>query len=157
VKRNGFRPAFDGPEAGWLTVVLEAPGQRYEFFPSHVPDDSVSLLASGMLAVLEGREAVVPWNDEPEVHEFHLSRSASAVHLTVFAIHPRAHGQVERNAVFSVQGTADDVLLPLWRALRELQSRFSPEEYHRRWGKPFPVAEVAELGRRMRTAPREHP
>jgi hypothetical protein len=157
VNRNRFRAAFDGPEAGWLTVALEAPGQRYEFSPSHVPYDSVSLLASGMLAVLEGREAVVPWNDEPAVHEFHLSGSASAVHLTVFAVHARAHSQVERTAVFSLQGTADDVLLPLWRALRELQSRFSPEEYHRRWREPFPAAEVTELGRRLRTARSEHP
>jgi hypothetical protein len=157
VKRDGFRPAFNGPEAGWLTVVLEAPEQHYQFSPSRIPHDSVSLLAVAMLSVLEGRNAVVPWNDEPAIHEFSFAKSGEMVVLKVLALRPRAHAEVEREVVFSVHGSADEVLLPLWRALRTLESRFTPEEYHRRWREPFPIAQVAELGRRLRTARSEQP
>jgi hypothetical protein len=150
--KNGFRAVLEGPASGWLTVTLEAPAQRYQFWPSHVPDDSVSLLAAGLLTMLDGRGAVVPWNDEPAVHQFLFSVSAARATLTVVALRDRAHGEVEREAVFSVSGTVHDVVWPLWRGLRDLQSRVTPEEYHRQWREPFPAAEVAELDRRLQAA-----
>jgi hypothetical protein len=154
---KSFKAVFDGPASGWLTVTLEAPGQRYEFWPSHVPHDSVSMLAAALLSVLEHRDAIVPWNDEPAVHEFRFAVAEGGASLTVVAVRPRPHGEIEREPVFTVSGSPPEVVRPLWRALREVESRFKPDEYQREWHERFPAADVAEVGRRLSAARSDHP
>jgi hypothetical protein len=155
--KAGFTALLEGPESGWLTVTLEDPHKTYTFWPSHVPYDSVRLLASALLSVLERRDAVVPWNDEPTEHEFLFSVSQDRVDLTVVVLRRLQHGEVVREPVFNVSGTARDVVWPLWRALREVESKVTPDEYLRQWREPFPQAEVAELDRRLRTPRNQHP
>ena len=144
--KAGFCAVLDGPDAGWLTVTLERGEQSYSFHPSHVPYESVALLAQALLAVLDGRDAVVPWNDEPIEHEFRFAVAAEQVELCVVTLRPLPHGETARDPVFTVSGAAHEVARPLWRALRQVQSHLSPDDYLRAWREPFPAATFRSWG-----------
>jgi hypothetical protein len=120
---------FDGPQAGWLTVKLDAEDQGYEFWPSHVPYDSISELVNALLNILDNRKnAVVHWNDEPVEHLL--------------------HGAIPEE-VFCFNGTLYEVIRPFWKALRDMETRQSYAEYEKQWREPFPEHEMDDLTKRM--------
>jgi hypothetical protein len=115
-----------------------------------VPYDSISELANALLGTLDGyKRNIVHWNDEPVEHEFVFALSNSNVDFTVYRIREVIEGKV-RDQVFSFSGSIYDVIWPFWKALREMESRLSKEEYERQWREPFPARETAELGKRIR-------
>ena len=141
---------FDPPEDGWTGVGLSAGGCSYGFSPSHVPYDSFGDLVCALLKILDGRhDAVVRWNDEPVEHEFVFASDGRRVDFRVFEIVVSAAGRT-REERFAFGGPAYKVLWPFWKALREMQSRQSSEEYARRWREPFPEREMVELTRRIK-------
>jgi hypothetical protein len=52
-------------------------------------------------------------------------------------------------------GLRDQLLIAFWRALRELQGRYDPSEYERRWKEPFPTREMEVLTQRMKDLKRD--
>jgi hypothetical protein len=47
--------------------------------------------------------------------------------------------------LFEIQGTFAEICLPFWRALRNLQTRFSGDEFQLRWRHPFPGSGMQKL------------
>lgn len=48
-----LRIDIDRPESGWLKVEMNSGDQKYGFYPSHVPYDSVSELVNALLKILD--------------------------------------------------------------------------------------------------------
>ncbi len=141
---NYFKIYFGELAAGWLTVTLESHEQEYTFNPSHVPYDSIQELADGLGNLLStNTHAKVRWNDEPVEHEFCFTNKDNQVEFSVIRYNGNRRSQPER--VFTAQGTTYSIIRAFWMALRDLETRYSLDEYRERWREPFPVTEMTFL------------
>jgi hypothetical protein len=145
-----LKVSFDEPEHGWIAITMSADDEQFMLIPSHTPYDSITELAVALNKILEGySEATVRWNEEPAEYEFVFRVSEGALNLDVYEV-TTVQGGIRRNSVFNFIGPRDQLLISFWRALRELQGRYDPSEYERRWQEPFPTREVEVLTQRMR-------
>ena len=146
---------LDRPESGWLRVELSFADQKYSFYPSHVPYDSICELVNALLKTLDGYDkAVVRWNDEPVEHEFVFEPGGGHVDFRVYLINDTVVGK-EREQVFMFNGSTQDVVWPFWKALRDMESRQSKKEYEKQWRESFPEREMVELTRRVKELKRK--
>lgn len=121
---------------------MEAGDKEYTFCPSHIPYDSIRELTDGLGNLFSGRSPVkVRWNDEPVVHEFIFDKTENELDFRVLLINETLFGK-DREEVFSISGNLYEVIRPFWVALRDLESRYSLDEYQHRWRSPFPVREM---------------
>jgi hypothetical protein len=145
-----LKVSFDEPEHGWIAITMTADDERFMLVPSHVPYDSITELVTALNKILEGySEATVRWNEEPAEYEFVFRVSEGHLNLDVCEV-TMVQGGIRRNSVFSFIGPRDQSLIAFWRALRELQGRYDPAEYERRWEEPFPTREMEVLTQRMK-------
>ena len=74
-----------------------------------------------------------------------FSISGDEVELDVyfFSDHRRDFGNGERK--LAITGSYEEICVPFWRALRDLQGRFSYEELETRWNRPWPWKEIGLL------------
>ena len=145
-----LKVSFDEPEHGWIAITMIADDEKFMLVPSHIPYDSITELAAALNKILEGySEAIVRWNEGPAEYEFVFRDSEERLNLDVCEV-TTVQGGIRRNSVFSFIGLRDQLLIAFWRALRELQGRYDPAEYERRWKEPFPTREMEVLTQRMR-------
>jgi hypothetical protein len=137
--------SFGSPEHGWLAVHLERDGVARELDVSDVPGDSLHMLATAVLHLLEGRatETTVTWFLEPEEETWTFQRAAD-----VFRLEVRESGRGKERVLFA-EGTVNEICAPVWRALRRLEvdDAWSSQTA---WSYPFPAAEVAALAAQIR-------
>ena len=132
---------FGPPEHGWLRVELADAHSSVSLEASDVPGDSLAMLAAAALDIAAGRqEARVVWFLEPAEATWVFKRVGDQVEV---------HAAGEGTAPAHLKGgTAQDVALVIWRALRRLQS--DPAWTHANvalvWSHPFPVRETEQLG-----------
>jgi hypothetical protein len=142
------------PRHGSLDVELSAGDRTYKFFPSYTPYDSIGELARALLVVLNGDKAIARWNDEPDEHEFIFEPQENQIMFQVnFIPDPvvtRRGLKREPEQVFIFTSSAYEVIRPFWKALRDLQSRQSREEFKERWRGEFPERDVMELTERLK-------
>jgi hypothetical protein len=145
-----LKVGFDEPEHGWIAITMSADGEPFMLVASHVPYDSITELAQALNKILEGcSEATVHWNEEPAEYEFAFRRNEEVLNLDVYGL-TRVQGGIRRASVFNFIGPCDQTLIAFWRVLRELQGRYDPSEYERRWKEPFPIREMEVLTQRMK-------
>src|SRR5215813_9867851 len=145
-----LKVSFDEPEHGWIAITMIADDERFMLVPSHVPYDSIAELARALNKILEGySEAVVRWNEEPAEYEFVFRGNERALNIDVYEV-TTGPGGIRRSSIFGFIGPRDQLLIAFWRALRELQGRYDPSEYERRWKEPFPTREMEVLTQRMK-------
>jgi hypothetical protein len=145
-----LRVSFDEPEHGWISIKMSAGEENLALIASHVPYDSITELAMALYKILEGfPEAAVRWNAEPAEYEFACHICEESLDLEVCEV-THVQGGIMRNSVFSFSGPRDQSLITFWRALRDLQGRYDPVEFERRWKEPFPTREMEVLTRRIK-------
>src|SRR5215813_11356440 len=132
-----LKVSFDEPEHGWIEITMSADDEQFMLIPSHVPYDSITELAVALNKILEGySEATVRWNEEPAEYEFVFRVNEGFLTLDVYEVDV-VQGGIRRNSIFNFSGALDQSLISFWRALRELQGRYDPSDYQRRWNEPF--------------------
>ena len=81
--------------------------------------------------------------EEPEVCELRLERKDGAIELHVCRRasfdHPHCRTLLEAS------GSILEMCLPFWRALRNLQTRFTEKEFELRWHHPFPTSGMEQF------------
>ncbi len=123
------------PEYGWTTARLELDGRRIEFTASAVPTDPVDDLVDALRSALLGHPARVRWPLEPGCVNFDFAPYAEGLRLAVsFVGHA---GCIDEATALECRGSAADIVLPLWRALRRFASR-APAPPH--WPAPDTMA-----------------
>ena len=127
----------------WITVELKTGEMQYKFFPSHLPYDSMRELADGLGNLLSRETQVIArWNDEPVEHEFAFTKTGEQIELKVYLVKATSFGK-QREEVFAVTSAAYAIIRPFWKALRELETRYSSEEYLQRLRYSFPTNEMS--------------
>ena len=118
---------FTSPTHGWLPTRIELMNEVLEFVASDVPNNPIEELCSAVSSAAAGREGEVWWHLEPDGYFFEISGANGGARLRIlFSEHSISSPKIE---VASVTGTKAEVLLPLWRALREFES-FNTQEPH---------------------------
>jgi hypothetical protein len=144
---------FGTARHGWMPTALEIDdGGALSFDVSHIPYDFVGELVAALAGVLDGPgEYVARICEEPVEHDWRFrSFDPSAV---VFEIVTFAHGRGRKGEVVAkARGTPLEIVLPLWRGLRELSSRASAEDYRKNWSAPFPFDALDRLTERVEQA-----
>jgi hypothetical protein len=111
---------------------------------SYTPFDSLDELVGTLhgLTTYEDRKAV-RISEEPEISELRFERVNSTMDLVVCR---RASIQHRRcRMLLNTRGSTLEMCLPFWRALRNLQTRFSEREFELLWHRPFPTSEMEQL------------
>ena len=141
---NSFRVLFDDLLAGGLPVTLDAADEYLSFLASPIPYDSLADLVTALITVLvaDAAQIAVRWNTEPIEYEFQFSIKNGAILLKIeqFANSTRQNnaGQI----AFTAYGSRRAIVLPFWRALRNMESRDGKiwQQYH-----PFPTSDMRKL------------
>jgi hypothetical protein len=140
-----FHVRFKKPIADGLPIKLQTGDAILSFIASHTPYDSLSELVVALITVAASKyvHALVRWSTEPIAYEFHFAGDSSAITLTVLRYPSHSRQRDRRQIVFAVSGQRSDIVLPFWRALRQIESqRITVEQ----WQHPFPSSELQKLG-----------
>lgn len=143
---------FGKAHHGWLVTTLELDDGPLTFDVSYIPYDFVGELVAALSGVLDGPgEYIARICEEPTEHDWRFrSFDPSAV---VFEVVTYPGGRGDRGEVAArMWGTPLDVVLPLWRGLRELSGRARAEGYRSHWSAPFPSDALDRLTERVEQA-----
>lgn len=141
-----LKVTFDDIEFGWVGLSINCGDDVLSIDVSYTPYDSFLDLTNALHKLLrwDGLETIT-WNTEPIEYDFIFSRKGARINLNIKEYPDCLRAQQKGEKLFEVAGTYKQVCLPFWRALRDLQGRFSQAELDRRWHRPFPVKEMNSL------------
>jgi hypothetical protein len=142
---------FGDPENGWVSLALEDETAEVQVLASFTPGDSLLDLVRALHALLqEDGERTVTWYEEPRETDLRLLKCGDEIELSVHRYSGRRRVPGVADVVLRASGSYRQVCRPLWRALRELQGRFTEEELRKRWHRDFPTRELQKLTEAIR-------
>lgn len=128
--------SFQSPRAGWLPLQITSGDIVVNAEVSYTPNDFLEELVNAALGVAEYEGSFTARiHEEPEEQIVRLARHEDTVTVTV-------ERPNHAEALLSFQGPAASVVVPIWRALRRLES----DEHIGEWRRDFPVAQMRSLG-----------
>ncbi len=151
-----MRVRFDDPDAGWIGLSIQGDVDRFEQSFSYAGYDAFQELVLALeRLLLPNTTANVTCLLGPGQFDLAFRRAEQLVQFSVveYPDHRRLDGTGD--TVFAQSGSYQQIVVPFWRALRNLESRFGEEELARRWHREFPHAALDRLTMRIRqTRPR---
>ena len=147
---NKLKVAFDDPHDGWVGLKLSYGSETTGVIASYTPYDSFLALVDALynLFLYEGEWRVV-WNEAPGEREFVFRRTGNLVYLELVEF-PDHRRELRAEHQLKASGSYEEVAIPFWRALKNLQGRFSAEELQDRWHRAFPSKELEGLTSMLR-------
>lgn len=141
---------FTEVKSGWMNVSLTSAEQSLSFAPCYTPYDSISELVNALYDLLSwsDSESIARWNEEPDEYAFVFVKTEDNAEFTVYEITERVSGRV-REMVFQISGSPLQIALPMWRALRDLETNPN-HNYEAEWRRSFPSQEMAALTEKIR-------
>jgi hypothetical protein len=140
-----LKVAFDDLEHGWVRLTISYSVETFIIVASYTPRDSALELTNALHSLLSDGQAKVTWHCEPPEYDMWLFRSGSNVSLEIHEYSDYRRGIERGEKAFALSGTYEEICLPFWRALRDLQGRFSAEELNFRWHRPFASRDIGLL------------
>lgn len=148
---NGLKVVFDDPEHGWIALMISCGETSVTIVTEYTPRDSFLELANALYNLLmRDGEFIVRWQYNPTEYDMSFERKGAAVSMNVVEYPDRLRREGRGDLMFSISGSYADICLPFWRALRDLQGRFSPEELDSKWHRAFPSREIDILTNAIR-------
>ncbi len=153
VMSEKLKITFDEPQHGWVGLTISYGDVSVTIVASYTPHDSFLELTNALrnLLLYEG-EATVIWNEEPAESEIRFSRKNEEVKLDVWYDPDHRRDSERGNNILKVTGSYKEICHPFWRALRDLQGRFTAHELDTRWHRPFPSKEINMLTAAIKNA-----
>jgi hypothetical protein len=140
---------FGSPDHGWLIVELSCNQNKRTLDVSDVPPDSLCMLATAVLRLVEGKstEVLVEWSLEPDYETWILRRSGDAYELDIRA--PGPDNKIFRFA----EGGIVEICFPILRALKSLAADpvWCAPTADLAWSNPFPAQVVAALSESLKS------
>jgi hypothetical protein len=148
-----FRFTLDPPSAGWLRVGLLLDAGAVSVVGSQVPRDWLRDLVDATRVFLQaGLTQRVEIFTEPEWWRLSLVEDTDGAWMALSQVLPRGGGTPALTGRVAVAHRAE-LCVPIWRALRRLQSGF-PDAPSPAWTYPFPTEALADLTSVVREAQR---
>ena len=141
-----LRLKFGTAKHGWLPAVLEIDACPHVFSISYLPRDFLRDLVDALsrAASYEGPYTATIC-EEPTESDWTFRRIQDCVVFSVIEHpgHQRTKGIGKK--IVETSGSVGEILLPVWRGLRELESRRLKEHFKAHWSNAFPVTELERL------------
>lgn len=145
-----FRVRFESPKTGSMSVTLSQGDDVLTFTASvyHSIGDLVGALSR--IALLDTYHSSVLWYTEPGEYEFRFDIKSER---TTFMVVEWPDDDGRRldygngRIALNVQGSRSEIVLPFWRALRQLESQITDRW---EWNEPFPTHDMLELTKQVR-------
>lgn len=115
---------------------------------SYVLYNTLDELVDGLHALTTGDHyRSVRIFEEPTSCELRFRRENELIRFELwrFSSYSQIRSRKPGQMLFEIEGTLAEICLPFWRALRNLQTRFSEDEFQRRWRYPFPGSGMQKL------------
>ena len=136
---------FDELDVGWVTLTIRWEDEAVIFRASYIYN-SFHLLVDALIKLRLGEgKAVAQWNCEPIEYELSFKREGDIVNLDVLCFPDRNRSVFQQNIVLSITGSYEEICLPFWRALRNLQGRYPEAEIEEKWQGSFPSPDMKKL------------
>lgn len=146
---------FDDPDHGWIGISIQQQDNSFAESFSYAGYDSLRELVRSLGLLLKAETtSSVTCLIGPAEFDLRFERNLDVIQFTVvvLASHRRLQGTGE--SAFSASGSFEQICVPFWRALRELESRFNKKELAERWHREFPHDELCRLSKRIRSLKR---
>ncbi len=115
-----FKIEFEPPHHGWMPVKIVCENKEEYFDVSDVPVNPVSQLADVLDSVLTGGWGEVWWHLEPAGYYLKLEADNGAYRVQLdYSVNSMKQN---REQVFEFKGNFEEIIVPIWRSLRKLQS-----------------------------------
>ena len=143
---NKLKVAFDDPEHGWVGLTISCGSDTVTINISYTPNDSSLDLANALYNLfLYSGEAKVIYHAGSTEYELRFAKEGGVVRFETYEYPDRLRDAGRGERFFEAAGSYGDICIPFWRALRNLQGRFSEEELYARWHRSFPWKEIDGL------------
>jgi hypothetical protein len=139
---------IEEPQHGWAPTTITLGSTRVRIDTSAVGPDSFDDLARCALYALEaeGGSSEAEFYEEPSGHIFTLRHMGEGkVEVTLHATGDLYGRPLRRKLVASVESTAFDMALALWRGLRAHEQMLTKASAAEHW-RGFPTSQVEALG-----------
>ena len=141
---------FGTAKNGWLPAELEADGERFAFDISYLPNDFLLELVEALIKVLrEPGEWKACLSQEPVEVEWRFYRIQDGVVFSLVEYPGSSRTKGTETTIFEASGYPIEIVLPLWRGLRELRGRKFKESFathwRQHWSHPFPDQALDKL------------
>jgi len=145
---DALKVRFDDPQNGWMAMTIRSDETIVTLLVSYVLYNTLDELVDGLHALTTGDNyRSVRIFEEPTTCEMRFRRENGTIRFELcrFSSFSRVASRKPGQMLFEIEGTLAEVCLPFWRALRNLQTRFSEDEFQLRWRRPFPGSGMQKL------------
>lgn len=111
---------FEEPTHGWLPVKMTLNDIEECFKASDIPLNPISQLEDALFSAITGNGDEVWWHLEPGGYYLNIHRENHNYRLKL-EYSPDSKKQ-SREDVFDITGSFKEIIVPIWRSLRSLQS-----------------------------------
>jgi hypothetical protein len=140
---NKLKVEFDEPNVGGIWLTLKYGAETVNISATYIYNSFFPLVEALYRLKNAPGEGTVVWQCEPSEYEFQFSRQNLTISLQVLLFPDSSRSIFDKQEPkLSITGSYNEVCLPFWRALRQLQGRYSDDEWEVRWQSPFPRREL---------------
>ena len=146
---------FDNLEAGWVDVRVEDDEEVIvsDSF-SYTPYDSFGDLIDALFVMSPSyrgnHEKTIIFSTEPLEYEVTFSKKSNDIELIISSCPDMKRNFSARKEIYRVAGKYEEICIPFWRALRNLQSKHSKEQLNELWRRPFPFSDLNKLTEKIK-------
>ncbi len=111
----------DEPSHGWLPVTIKYRDIEEVFYASNIPVDPIIQLSDVLDSAITGVGGEVWWHLEPGGYYLSITSDRKTFHVSFdYSEDSKA---ATRERIFEFDGGFDQVVVPIWRFLRRIQSK----------------------------------
>lgn len=143
----GLRARLTAPVSGWMTFELRMLDDECSIPVSYTPNDFLDELLTALILAASGTEGVAVAHSEPNtfVIRFTPDRERSQIALKVIEFPGGRTQRPDGEHRMGCVGDTEKIVVPLWRAVRRLESEVPAEDYRREMRWAFPADKLARL------------
>ena len=131
---------FGVPHHGWLPVKIFIGDFWLDMEASDVPENPLNNLISSLIHALSGFESEAYWELEPANYYFIFTpRGGDNYKFSIFFAEDGSI-ESERQHIFEISGNRNEIILPLWQAIKEFLAHPYSEPH-------WPETDKAEVDR----------
>ena len=134
-----LRVKFGAPEAGWMLVEFHSNSADVSFDISYIISDLRRFVEAVHALSFAGGWQSVLWYAEPTEYELQFCRADETVRFQIVEYPGGGRTGAKGLILLDVSGSYAEIALPIWRAIWELQGRYTEAEFAERWKAPFPT------------------
>ena len=134
-----LRVSLLNPQNGWIEVAVSTTEEDFKEAVSYTPNDFILELTTALSLAVQGVVGVAVASCEPITYEWIFSdvTGTNMTHLQIIKYPDWNRNRKAACVVLSFQATRLGIILPFWRALRNLEGRVSAAEYREAMRRDF--------------------